>query len=299
MKRWKKPGSRRFAGRAVNHFWRGFNGLLERFDAHRDAHAAANAQRGEALRGLAALQFEDKRVEDAGTGRTDRVADGNRAAIDVDLVRVKTEIAGHSAGLSGEGFVCFDEIQIASRPARLFERLARGGNGANAHNLRIDTSGCPGGDAGERGQATAQGFGFRHQHHGRRAIIDAGCIAGGHRTLLVEGRLQLGERFKRGAGANIFVLIDDNIALARGDGEGNNFVGKATGLLGGFGLLLRTGGKGILLVTGQLSLTGDVFRRNPHVITVEGVRQAILQHGVHEFDRTHARTGTKMLAVRC
>src|SRR5208282_1735506 len=52
-------------------------------DRHRDAHAAADAQGGEALLGVAARHLVQQRHQDARAGRADRVADGDRAAVDV------------------------------------------------------------------------------------------------------------------------------------------------------------------------------------------------------------------------
>src|ERR1700724_2433902 len=50
-------------------------------DGQRDAHAAADAKRGEALFYAAALHFVQKRGEDPGAGRADRMADGDRPAV--------------------------------------------------------------------------------------------------------------------------------------------------------------------------------------------------------------------------
>ncbi|RAS15973.1 hypothetical protein DFO50_105130 [Microvirgula sp. AG722] len=53
------------------------------FDRQRHAHAAADAQRGQALAGFAALHFMQQRHQHAATGRPDRVTQRDRAAIDV------------------------------------------------------------------------------------------------------------------------------------------------------------------------------------------------------------------------
>src|SRR6476661_2349437 len=53
------------------------------FDAERDAHAAADAESGEALLGAAALHFMQQRREHARAGRADRVTDRDGAAVDV------------------------------------------------------------------------------------------------------------------------------------------------------------------------------------------------------------------------
>src|SRR5206468_12838380 len=71
-------------------------------DAERDAHAAADAERGQPLVQVALLHLVQQRDEHAGAGRPDRVADGDGAAIDVDLGGVPSEVLVDGAGLGGE-----------------------------------------------------------------------------------------------------------------------------------------------------------------------------------------------------
>ena len=52
-----------------------------------DAHAAADAERGQAVALVAALELVDQGAEDHRAGRAERVAHGDRAAVDVDLLR--------------------------------------------------------------------------------------------------------------------------------------------------------------------------------------------------------------------
>ena len=68
----------------------------DRLDAHGHAHAAADAERGEALLGAGTLHLVQQGGEDPRAGRADRVADGDGAAVDVDLGRVETQFAGHA-----------------------------------------------------------------------------------------------------------------------------------------------------------------------------------------------------------
>ena len=98
--------------------------------------------------------------------------------------------------------------------------------------------------------------------------------------------------------ANIFVGIDDDVALAGLDGEGNDFVLEAAGLLGCFRLVLRGNGKLVLLVARKLPLPRDIFRGDAHVIAVEGVRQAVLDHGVDHLHVAHLGAGAKVRSMR-
>src|ERR1700722_19794754 len=83
--------------------------LRSALHAERDAHAAADAERGETLLGVALLHLVQQRHQDAGAGSADRMAERNRAAIDVDLAGVPAEIFVDRAGLGGERLVGFDE----------------------------------------------------------------------------------------------------------------------------------------------------------------------------------------------
>src|SRR3546814_2609744 len=61
-------------------------------DAHGDAHAAADAQGGEAFLGVAALHFIQQGHQHAGARGADRMADGNGAAVDVHLVGIPAHV---------------------------------------------------------------------------------------------------------------------------------------------------------------------------------------------------------------
>jgi hypothetical protein len=56
----------------------------KRLEAHGDSHAATDAKRGKTFLRTTTLHLEQKRIEDAGTGRSDRMANGDRASVDVD-----------------------------------------------------------------------------------------------------------------------------------------------------------------------------------------------------------------------
>src|SRR5260370_35862936 len=74
-------------------------------DAHRDAHAAADAERGETLLGVALLHLVEQRGEHARARGADRMAERDGAAIDVELVRIEAELLADRDGLAAEGLV--------------------------------------------------------------------------------------------------------------------------------------------------------------------------------------------------
>lgn len=80
---------------------------------------AANAQRREAFLSVAFDHFVQQGDQHAAAGAADRVAEGDGAAIDVDLAGVPVEFLANCQGLRGEGFVGFDQVQVSQLPAGL------------------------------------------------------------------------------------------------------------------------------------------------------------------------------------
>src|ERR1035438_5806321 len=77
--------------------------VLAALHAHGDAHAAADAKRGEALLGIPLLHFVEQRRQNARAGGADRMTDGDRAAIDVDLGGIPAEVLVDRASLRRDG----------------------------------------------------------------------------------------------------------------------------------------------------------------------------------------------------
>ena len=98
--------------------------------------------------------------------------------------------------------------------------------------------------------------------------------------------------------ARIFVGVDDHVALAGLDGHRRDLVLEFAGLLRGFRLVLRGDRELVLLLARDLPLLGDVLGGGAHVIAVEGVPQAVLDHGVDHFERAHLHAVAQMRAVR-
>src|SRR5687767_3258842 len=115
-------------------------------DAHGDAHAAADAKRRKAPLRVAPLHLEKQGREHARAGRPDRMADGDRPAIDVDDVGVPAEILVDRASLCREGLVRLHQLEVLLLPAGLLERPPRCGDRPRAHDRRIDARRRPGND---------------------------------------------------------------------------------------------------------------------------------------------------------
>src|SRR5579862_902830 len=88
-------------------------------DRQRHAHAAADAQTREPLVGVSADHLVQQRDEYAAAGCANRMPDGDRAAIDVDLRGVPAHLAIDADGLRGERLVDLHQIELLVCPARL------------------------------------------------------------------------------------------------------------------------------------------------------------------------------------
>src|SRR3954466_12108962 len=85
------------------------------FDGHRDRAAAAETQRRKAESALTADQLVRQCRDDPCAARTDRMAERNSAAVDVDLRPIEAEGATVGKRLRGEGLVDLDEVERLDR----------------------------------------------------------------------------------------------------------------------------------------------------------------------------------------
>src|SRR5258707_2921108 len=98
-----------------------FSFPLLAFDGHGHAHAAADAQRGEALLRVALLHFVQQRDEDAAARSADRVAERDRAAVHVHFRGVPAHLPVYRDRLGGESLVDLHEVDVLRVPARARE----------------------------------------------------------------------------------------------------------------------------------------------------------------------------------
>src|SRR5215217_5806603 len=115
---WRAHDSRRRPGSGAGPL------SVSALEAHRDAHAAADAEGCETLLGVAAPHLVQERDEHARAGRADRVADRDGAAVHVHDRRVPAHVLVDRKRLRGERLVGLDELEILNLPASLFEGLA-------------------------------------------------------------------------------------------------------------------------------------------------------------------------------
>src|SRR5271156_2938812 len=156
-------------------------GLRSRSDAFDDrggAHAAADAKRDERSALAGALEFVERGAKDHRSRGAERMAHGDRAAVDVDLARVDVERLKEAQNDRGEGLVDFEEVDVAHFHPGAGQHLLRHVDRAGQHDRRLRT------DIGERPhprpglEASLRPGLARTQKHRRGAVDDARRIAG-------------------------------------------------------------------------------------------------------------------------
>ncbi len=99
-----------------------------------------------------------------------------------------------------------------------------------------------------------------HQHGGGPVVYAGGVARGDAAAFCLEGRRQLGELLDSGAGTRVLVGVEDQrLLLATRNLDGDDFLGKATGLLGLGDLGLGARGEGVLVLAGDAELLGHVL----------------------------------------
>ena len=251
--------------------------------------------------------------DNTGAGSTDRVTQGDSAAVDVDLAHVEVQLACHSDGLCGERLICLDQIDVIDGQAGLCQSGTGSGNGTDAHDLGIDTALAPA-DQLRHGLQTVLGNRLAgSQHDGGSAVIDAGSVGSGHALLALilgflsaghlegvdhfgiggfgadgERTAQLGNTLNGHACLGILIDLEIDHSLLDLHGHGDDFLVELAGSHSGLGLLLGSGGESILLSAGDTPDVVDVLSGGAHVIVVISVPQTVLNHGVDQLLVAHA-----------
>ena len=84
----------------------------------RHAHAAADAQRREAVAQVACLELVDQRAEDHRAGGAQRVAQRDRAAVHVDLLVRDAQVLHELEHDGGERLVDLEQVDVVERSGR-------------------------------------------------------------------------------------------------------------------------------------------------------------------------------------
>ncbi|CAI8866812.1 ABC transporter ATP-binding protein [Pseudomonas sp. IT-P291] len=254
--------------------------------------SAADAQSGQPLLAVATDQFVYQRHQNPCPRRADRMAKGDCAAVDVDLAGVPTQLFTNRQRLGGEGFIGFNQVQVLDTPAGLLQSQPCSRDWADAHDRRVYAGAGIGFDSCQYRKAQRLCFsGAGQQQHGG-TIVEGRSIAGGHAAVFLECRFEFRQRLRGAVDTRLFVGVEDQrFALALRNQDRGDFALEAPALNGCCGFLLRGGSEGILCFTRDLVLLRQILGGDTHVVVVEGVPQAILDHAVLQLRMAHTQAG--------
>src|SRR4051794_33448690 len=221
------------------------------------ALAAAAAERRRTDATAAALELQGEVQGDPGTGHADRVAEGDRAAVDVDLRVLDAELTRRRDADRGEGLVELDQVEIGRLDAFLRARLdgrrcrLQLQRRVGAGHLAVRT------DLGEPGQPELLGLGLAHHHDRGRAVGDLRGRTGRDRAFFAECRTELPEALGGRVAADALVDRDhDRVTLALRDLDRHDLVVEDAVLPGDRCLLVRLRGELVLLIASQVLRSG-------------------------------------------
>jgi len=227
----------------------------------------------------------------------ERMADGNRAAVDVELGFVDAELARAGHHLGAERLVDLEAIDVGKFMAGALEHRFDGGNRADAHDLRRHAHSGAGDDARERKLAGSLCVIAGGDQRRRRAVDDRRGIAAGLHAA------KRGWNFRQhldwrwadmGVGAKLLPALElerarlkafpfEGLALHRRD-----LAGEKARLLGGERALEAARGIGIDLRPRDLILARQILGGVAHARVGRRIAQRFPQK-ILEVDRAHAK----------
>ncbi len=232
-------------------------------------------QADEAERGVAVLHGVEQGGQDLDARGGHGVAEGDGAAVDVDLGAVEAQHALAGDVLGGEGFVEFDEVVVLLGDAGLVEGGRDGLDRRQAEALGIDTHEGVALDQRHGLEAERVGLLLVHDDLAAARVAERAGVAGGDGAVLAEHRRQLGELVGRHAFAvDLLVLEHVDLALAAGHLDFGGDLRLELALLdGGLGLVVAVGRKLVLLVAGDVHLGADVLGQLAHQAAAQRARK--------------------------
>ena len=97
---------------------------ISSFHRHRHRIAATQTKRDDSAMRVATFNLIKHRSQQSRTRLANRMAQGDRAAIDIHSCRIQTQLLRDRYRLNRKRFVQFDQIHFIQRPTRLFARLS-------------------------------------------------------------------------------------------------------------------------------------------------------------------------------
>src|SRR5271165_612909 len=245
------------------------------FEQSGRALAAADAHRHHHVLDAAPLPLDQRVAGEARAAHAVRVADRDRAAVDVELVVVDTELVAAVDHLHGEGLVELPEADVVHLEAVGLEELRNGEHRPDAHLVWIAAGDRDAAIDPERRQVALARELRLHQHAGARAVGKLRGVAGGNVSAgldalpVGEHGLQRREAGKRRVGPVSLVLFQGHFLVRDGAGrlvgdfhdrrQRNDLGLESPGGLRRCGALLRLQREFVLRLARDLVALGDDF----------------------------------------
>jgi hypothetical protein len=192
----------------------------------------------------------DQRGEQAGAGGAEGVAEGDRAAADVDPGQVGAGLALPGQHHRGECLVDLDQVDLGQGHPGLVQGVRGGRDRGGEHEHRVVAAGGQVGDPGHRGQAVLADRAGRRDQQGRRAVGDLAGQGGGDPAAWAQRR-EGGHLVQGGVAAGALVL--GHVGVGHDLGVERLGVDRADGpLVAGQGVLLHLGAGDVPLVGDQV-----------------------------------------------
>src|SRR5205807_7707357 len=87
---------------------------------------------------VGSLELVQKRCDEPGAGRAERMAERDRAPVNVDAIHIGLELASPGSHDGGEGLVDLDQVDVAQRHLVSLEELLRRRNRPGEHDHGVD-----------------------------------------------------------------------------------------------------------------------------------------------------------------
>ena len=155
-----------------------------------------------------ALHERCRLAGDPGAGGAERMAERHGAAVEVEGPLVDPEIAHAGQRLRSERLIELDHLDVADLEPGAGQRFPRRGDRPDAHDLGGAAGDRDAPDAGQHVEPVLVGVILGADQHRGRPVGQRRGGAGGHRAMLVERGLEVGERRLAGLRADAAVGLD-------------------------------------------------------------------------------------------
>ena len=230
--------------------------------------------------------------ENAGSGATKGMAEGDGATTRVDNGTLETEDLLVGLDDSGEGLVELPDCNLVLGDTSTLESELNGLGGRNGEVDGIHGGISRADDLGKNPRVLAELLRERlvADDKSTGTIVEGGGVGGSHGTGAItdEGRLEGGNLLKLDIVVAL-IDLDDLVALLAGNGDGNNFLSELAGSPSLLGALVRLDGIIVLLLTRNLELLGGVLGAVAHVELVVDVGETILDKTILHLDVAECR----------